>query len=452
MNRVLLALVWCWVFCDAACTGTAFGLFNNSSKTAPNKETQNVSGVEELSVESVDNSGDGDFDAEMDPSSESLSESPSQPPSAPPSEFPSQPPSEIQSVYPEWSWDHVHSYVAIRRGDKYDDAQIRELANQDIVMLEKMNGHETYGSIEEGTLQAARRIKAVNPKVKILFYLNSMVHYGGYSANEHFKEDWAMKNRTNAPLKWRKKYLSYDHSNLQFREWWIGRALDMLAHDEIDGVFIDGIVKAVMRWIPVRNHGKAYLTTAMELKERLPAGKILIGNALRANGRHAEDGHFSHLEYLDGSYLEGWAHTNNLAPTLDLMSKALKQDKIIMLNTGPNNLDTRKYNRIQSLNARYDYVDTPYHIDFPLGFFLLVVEPHAYLSYHVGVDARPRRKTVFDNTRFEAITRELGEPVDDYVKEGKYVYTREFEHLKVWVDLEARKGVLTVKDDTDGKL
>ena len=32
-------------------------------------------------------------------------------------------------------------------------------------MLEKMNGHETYGSIEEGTLQAARRIKTVNPKV-----------------------------------------------------------------------------------------------------------------------------------------------------------------------------------------------------------------------------------------------------------------------------------------------
>ena len=50
-------------------------------------------------------------------------------------------------------------------------------------MLEKMNGHETHGSVEKGTLEAARKIKAINPKVKILFYLNSMLHYGGYDAN-----------------------------------------------------------------------------------------------------------------------------------------------------------------------------------------------------------------------------------------------------------------------------
>ena len=77
--------------------------------------------------------------------------------------------------YPEWSWDHVRTYVAVRRGDKYSDEQIQSLANQDIVMLEKSNGLETYGDIETGTLQAAKRIKKINAKVKILFYLNAMV-------------------------------------------------------------------------------------------------------------------------------------------------------------------------------------------------------------------------------------------------------------------------------------
>ena len=80
-----------------------------------------------------------------------------------------------KSNYPEWSWDHVRTYVAIRRDEKYSNEQIRALSAQDIVMLEKYNGHVTYGTVEKGTLRAAKRIKAINPKVKILFYLNAMV-------------------------------------------------------------------------------------------------------------------------------------------------------------------------------------------------------------------------------------------------------------------------------------
>jgi hypothetical protein len=89
------------------------------------------------------------------------------------------------NLYPEWSWEHVRTYVAVRRGDEYSDEQIEILAKQDIVMLEKMNGHETHGSVEKGALAAAKRIKAVNPKVKILFYLNTMLHYGGKKLIPH---------------------------------------------------------------------------------------------------------------------------------------------------------------------------------------------------------------------------------------------------------------------------
>ena len=219
-----------------------------------------------------------------------------------------------ESTFPEWSWDHVRPWVAIRRtsprvctfclrciskvscsymyfcslsflhivgADDYSDAQIRALAKQDIVMLEKMNGHKTHGSIEKGTLVAAKRIKAINPKVKVLFYLNSMCHYGGYDANETWNDDWKMMNKTgDAPFKWRDRLLSYDHTNPDFVKWWIQRALDMLEHDEIDGIFIDAIVKAEARWLHVKQ-SKAYWKTAMELKSKLPEGKILIGNALR---------------------------------------------------------------------------------------------------------------------------------------------------------------------------
>ena len=78
-------------------------------------------------------------------------------------------------------------------------------------MLEKMNGQKTCGSVEEGTLQEAKRIKSVNSKAKILFYLNFMVHYVGYLANRYFNQEWVMFNpKRNDVYKWRDKFVSYD--------------------------------------------------------------------------------------------------------------------------------------------------------------------------------------------------------------------------------------------------
>jgi hypothetical protein len=359
-----------------------------------------------------------------------------------------------EDKYPDWSWERVRTYVAIRRGDDYSDEQIRELASQDVVMLEKMNGHETHGSVENGTLVAAKRIKAVNGKVKILFYLNAMLHYGGYNANIHFKEEWALHdpNGDNGPFKWRGKTLSYDHTNSEFQEWWIQRGLDMLAHDEIDGIFIDAICKThhpslrrMMGVSWVEQHCVAYRATAKQLRERLPRGKILIGNVLRAG--NGPNGNYENLQYLDGSYLENWSDPQNIAMSIQLMAKALKEGNMIMLNVA---MDDTDFEGCGSLNDRYHLLNRPDFIDFPLSCFLLVVQPRAYFSYHAGVDAQPRKLTVFDNTRFDAITRELGRPLGDYVDDGDGGLSREFEHLKVHVNIKTRQGTLTVKDKLRG--
>ncbi|KAL3817780.1 hypothetical protein ACHAXA_002424 [Cyclostephanos tholiformis] len=355
---------------------------------------------------------------------------------------------DVRSEYPKWSWDRVRTYVAIRRGDDYSDDQILALGAQDIVMLEKYNGHETHGSTEMGTLVAARRIKAANATVKVLFYLNCMVHYGGYEANVNFKDEWALLNpkMNNATFKWRDRLLSYDHTNSEFQEWWVQRALDMLAHDEIDGIFIDGICKvesvSLQRikgdaW--VEQHGAAYRATAKQLRERLPPGKIMIGNALRA--RAGTDGNYRNLQHLDGSYLENWSDQQNLVTSMQLMTKALKAGKLIMLNGDMSHTD---FEGIDSLDARYQLLNQSEYIDFFLGYFLLVVEPHAYFSYHAGVDAEPTMLTVFDNNRFEAITRKLGMPLGDYIDDGHGFFSREFEHLKVHVNITSQQGTLSV--------
>lgn len=188
-------------------------------------------------------------------------------------------------VYPEWDWDHVRTWVPIRRGDRYHPDQINALANQDVVMLEKFNGHEYYGSVEKGSLMAASRIKYINRKVKILFYLNAMVHYGGYAANDYFKDEWAMMDPiTKKPYLWRDKFISYNHTNVDFRQWWVNRALEMVSSPHIDGIFIDGLCKVNRGDLPDQDNGAAYLETAKQLRESLPPGKLLIGNTLRAYG------------------------------------------------------------------------------------------------------------------------------------------------------------------------
>jgi len=278
-----------------------------------------------------------------------------------------------------------------------------------------------------------------------------MVHYGGYEANDNWNDEWAMRTKENDFYKWRDRLLCYDHNNTEFREWWIQRGLEMVAHDEIDGIFIDGIVKTDKKFLPVKRHGLAYFQTARELRKRLPEGKLLIGNGLRAKTSN-KNSYRKHLQYLDGSYLEGWCVQERLAPTLDLMSYALKIGRIIMLNAHPLHYDKALFNKMKSLDRRYDFIQKEEYIGFPLGFFLLSVAPNSYFSYRTSVDANPKQLAVFDNTRFEAVMRKLGKPLGDYVKESEYEYSREFEHLKVQVNLQTMKGVLTVKDDNGEEL
>jgi len=346
--------------------------------------------------------------------------------------------------------------MKLRRNIKFTGIQIKEMASQDVVMLEKANGFKPpskggCGSVEKGTLVAAKRIKQVNPKVKILFYLNAMVHYEDYDANKSWKPEWALRyTGTGELVKWRNRFPSYNHFNLEFREWWIQRALAMTADDNIDGVFIDGICKVGNRKFCPPNHEKEYLETANELRRRLQPGKILIGNAVRAAKRG--DCNLKHLKYLDGSYLEGWQQNKDtIRDTVELISVMGKQERMVMLTSSPmgmNNEVEAEVKKTKDLEKRYELVED--YIDFPLGIFLLGVEKWGYFTYHYGPpDANPRMYNVFDPTKFKKVTDRLGKPMGDYVKEDDYILSRKFEHLKVRVDIEKQQAVLTPKDERD---
>eukprot|EP00956_Cyclotella_meneghiniana_P008696 scaffold11866_cov23-Cyclotella_meneghiniana.AAC.2 len=318
-----------------------------------------------------------------------------------------------------------------------------------------MTGWKSHGSNEAGSLAAARRVKKLNPRIKTFFYLNAVIHYPGYDANTSFRREWAVKDARDDTkvFMFKQRYMLYDHNHPELREWWIQRALDMVSHNEMDGIFIDAIMKTTASHLGRSDNAQAYFDTALELRRRLPEGALLIGNALRPHTNHRIGGYgnIRHLQYLDGSYLEGWmGDASTILQAMELMSAASKAGRIILLNAGPA-LNTHEKSSIDSmkhLNRRYTFLKR--YIDFPLAIFLLIVEEYAYFSYNYNVDAKPggrRGYAVFDSNRFEEMTRKLGKPRGGYTREEKYVFTREFDYLSVWVNVNTREVRLTVKEE-----
>ena len=132
------------------------------------------------------------------------------------------------------------------------------------------------------------------------------------------------------------------------------------------------------------------------------------------------------------------------------MDAALKGGRAILFKAYPFHLDEAKFNNIRTLEERYAYLSNPKFIGFPLALFLMIVRPYAYFTYRSDVDANPRKLAVFDSNKFEAITRSLGRPIGDYKQVERYVFTREFEHLLVRVNIQQRIGKIIVKGEDGG--
>jgi hypothetical protein len=90
-------------------------------------------------------------------------------------------------LYPRFSWDRIPLYMHVRKATSFTAKEIEFLARFPLITFEKANGHKDHGSVEAGTLAAARAVKKVNPDARVLYYRNVLVHYGGYEADKQLK-------------------------------------------------------------------------------------------------------------------------------------------------------------------------------------------------------------------------------------------------------------------------
>ena len=365
-------------------------------------------------------------------------------------------------TYPEFSWDRIPLYMHIRKAKSYTDEEIAFLAKFPLITFEKANGHQDHGSVEAGTLKAARALKEINPNTTILYYRNVMVHYGGYAADKGLGQiPGAMLRDKNGNTKLvRNRVKAYDLSNADLRTWWAHSCSSVTADPHIDGIFLDGNIKALVPGYLARQIGTAkkkqtmdgYHLLMKQTRESIGPNKLMVANILRARFENAG---LEYLDYFDGSYLEGFFHNvggasyeEYVAKGIDAMQKAARQGKIIAFTTGfasPRNksvlgIDEGRATVGSDAQARAG-------LTYPLAIFLVCAEKHSYFRIHEGYSANENDRWMRWLPEYD---RPLGPPNGPAKKDG-FRYSRTFEHASVTLDIKSRTAQIHWRNTKSNK-
>lgn len=358
---------------------------------------------------------------------------------------------------PDFSWDHVPLYMHMRKATDFTKDELDYLAGFPLITLEKTTGSKTHGSSEEGSRAAAKAIKAVNRDACVLYYRNVMVNYSSYKVNGGLKSipGAFLQARDGNNQLHRGMREVYDLSNPALRKWWVDHCVEMAGYDEIDGLFLDGNIKALEPAFLNREIGAekkqavadGYSIMMEDLKDRMPPNKMLLANIIRAR---LTDSGLRFMEYFDGSYLEsfesqanGLSRVEYLAKGIEAVQKAARQGKIICMSIGLGKaaLTGLKIDDSRKKLARGENIQP--RLDYCLALFLICAEKHSYFLPHDGYDVNPKRSAVW-LTRFPEFDKPLGPPKGPAVHDG-YIYTREFESASVVLDIEKRDARITWK-------
>ncbi|MFM8982650.1 MAG: putative glycoside hydrolase [Spartobacteria bacterium] len=358
--------------------------------------------------------------------------------------------------WPAFSWDRVPLYMHIRKAKNFTQDEIKYLATFPLVTFEKTTGSETYQSTEDGTLAAAKAVKEINPSSKVLYYRNVFVHYGTYKANAEIDNipGAFLVGRNGRNNLIRRISEAYDLSNPQVREWWVGNAKQLCADPLIDGVFLDGIIKVLSEGYLKRDIGEGkkaavldgYKTMMTETRQAIGPDKIMLANVLRVG---VPDSGLEAIKQFDGSYIENFegsgdkeAKQKYLATGIEAFQRAAREGYMIAftaglseLNTEEGDLNPEKTDEIRKgLGENDDYSK---RLTYLLSLFLVCAEKHSYFLAHDGYHAFKKNKVWMK--RPAEFDRPLGPPKGPAVQDG-YIYTREFAHAKVRVDIENEVG------------
>ena len=360
--------------------------------------------------------------------------------------------------YPEFSWDRLPLYIHIRKELEFDQQELEYLASFPLITFEKTTGCITSGSTDAGTVAAAKAVKAINPKARILFYRNVFVHYGGYSFNQELEEIDApfLRDRWGRGKLVRNAVEAYDLTDPNVTDWWVRTAAAGSADDAIDGLFLDGNIKVLSHYKrgafpPGKKDAvaAAYPDMMKQTRAALPPGKLMLANIIRAM---LPDTGMEALEYFDGSYLEHFVppasdSADYIVQGIEAVQTAARKGKIIAMTLGLGD-SAADVDGIDDMRTKLDVLSGHQkRIDFYIALFLVCAEKYSYLYLHDGYCVDTRNGRCMSKVwlkRLPEYDRPLGPPKGPAKRDG-YIFTREFEHVSVRVDVETQTGKIVWK-------
>jgi hypothetical protein len=330
------------------------------------------------------------------------------------------------------------------------DDEVRFVAElSDFVCLEKGHGRGRFGSTEKGIAHDAARLKAANPRMKVLFYWNTFLNYRLYDAAAMVDAhpEWLFRDRQGAPIHKVGKLEQYNLLDAGFREWWASVAEDAVREHGCDGIFMDAVDQAKRPAWMRRGWGEGRepeLTRAVadmmnRARARMGEGGILIYNGIRSKDGAERTTGEEYLPHAGGANVEHFAAFGSRTPgaiarDIAAIARAGRAGKIVTVKGWPGpdlswrNADWMKLppdERAREARRR---------ITFPLACFLVAAREHSYFCYSWGY--REGHGGLVD---YPELRRPLGKPEGDAVREGR-VYTRSFRRASVRVDISTREA------------
>ena len=363
---------------------------------------------------------------------------------------------EAEARMPFFSWDTVPRYMHVRKVTAFSPAEIEYLATFPLLTFEKTTGQKEFGSTEKGTIVAARAVKSINPTTKILYYRNIFVHYSKYDSNDELKkiEDPFLRSGSGSTKLIRNQVPAYDLSNEKLQNWWLQSAGEVCSAPEIDGLFVDGNIKALekgyLRAVVGAEKKDKVMEGYHEVMRRLPTAlgsdELIVSNIIRAR---LDRSGLEHLSYFDGSYIEGFEHNVGRESRVDYLAKgiaaiqeAARSGKIIAFT-----MSTKAYSDTdmdeEGSKSRKRLVVFQERLTYTLALFLICAEKHSYFLLHdgYGVDGGESELWMKAVPEYE---RPLGPPRGKAIKQGT-VYQRSFQYADVTVDIEKESATISWK-------
>jgi len=353
--------------------------------------------------------------------------------------------------WPPFSWDTVPVYIHFGKDAKpLTDDELKLVARtSNFVCLEKAHATGRFRSTERGIAHDARRLKELNPNIKVLFYWNTFLNYPCYDACDEIEEHpkWLFRDKDGELIYKTGRLEQYNLLDRDFRRWWASMAGKAVKQYGCDGIFMDATNQAKRPIWMKRGWGvgnEQLLTDAvidmMNLANKeMGDDRILLFNGIRSADADGSTAGQEYMPYADGAMVEHFTAFNSrskesIARDIESIRKAGKSGRLVVVKGWPDPDFTWLNAAKMKLPAEQLVGEATKKMTWSLACYLVAAEENCFFCYSWGY--RERHGSLVDYPQFK---RRLGRPQGDAARNG-WTFSRSFEHADVSVDLSTRKA------------